>query len=154
MLLDKVGDFSIFNPWFCEETTPTIEKIQDLIMKKILILISFFSSFYATSAQTKDAITVLNKTEFAKAIQGDNAILLDLRTPEEYVEGFIEGAQNVDYFNQTDFIRNISALDKSQAVFLYCRSGNRSMKAARQLVSLGFEKIYDLAGGYMAWASY
>ena len=97
---------------------------------------------------------MLNKTEFAKAIQGDNAILLDLRTPEEYVEGFIEGAQNVDYFNQTDFIRNISALDKSQAVFLYCRSGNRSMKAARQLVSLGFEKIYDLAGGYMAWTSY
>jgi rhodanese-related sulfurtransferase len=115
---------------------------------------SFFSSFYTTTAQTSDVITVLNKTEFAEAIQGDNTILLDVRTPQEYAQGFIEGAQNTDYFNQADFIKHISVLDKSQAVFLYCRSGNRSMKAARQLVSLGFEKIYDLAGGYMAWASY
>lgn len=123
-------------------------------MKKLLLLMSFFSSFYTTTAQTSDVITVLNKTEFAEAIQGDNTILLDVRTPQEYAQGFIEGAQNADYFNQADFIKHISALDKSQAVFLYCRSGNRSMKAARQLASLGFEKIYDLAGGYMAWASY
>ena len=44
---------------------------------------SFFSSFYTTTAQTSDAITVLNKTEFAEAMRGDNTILLDVRTPEE-----------------------------------------------------------------------
>jgi rhodanese-related sulfurtransferase len=123
-------------------------------MKKLLIIMSFFSSFYTTSAQSSDAISVLNKNQFAEAIQGKKVVLVDVRTPEEYSEGFIEGAINIDYFNQQSFIKQISALDKKEPVYLYCRSGNRSMKAARQLVSLGFEKVYDLAGGYMAWSSY
>jgi rhodanese-related sulfurtransferase len=123
-------------------------------MKKLLIIMSFFSSFYTTSAQSSDAISVLNKNQFAEAIQGKKVVLVDVRTPEEYSEGFIEGAINIDYFNQQSFIKQISALDKKEPVYLYCRSGNRSMKAARQLVSLGFEKVYDLAGGYMAWSSH
>ncbi|MDB2586562.1 rhodanese-like domain-containing protein [Flavobacteriaceae bacterium] len=123
-------------------------------MKKLLIIMSFFSSFYTTSAQSSDVISVLNKNQFAEAIQGKKVVLVDVRTPEEYSEGFIEGAINIDYFNQQSFIKQISALDKKEPVYLYCRSGNRSMKAARQLVSLGFENVYDLAGGYMAWSSH
>lgn len=123
-------------------------------MKKLLLLMSFFSSFYTTSAQSSDAISVLNKTQFAQAIQGEDTILIDVRTPEEYAEGAIKGSVNIDFFNQQAFIKQISSLDKNKPVYLYCRSGNRSMKAARQLVSLGFEKVYDLAGGYMAWSSY
>ncbi|MDB2389376.1 rhodanese-like domain-containing protein [Flavobacteriaceae bacterium] len=123
-------------------------------MKKLLIIMSFFSSFYTTSAQSSDAISVLNKNQFAEAIQGKKVVLVDVRTPAEYSEGFIEGAINIDYFNQQSFIKQISALDKKEPVYLYCRSGNRSMKAARQLVSLGFENVYDLAGGYMAWSSH
>ena len=115
---------------------------------------SFFSSFYTTSAQSSDAISVLTKTQFAEAIQDKDVVLIDVRTPEEYAQGAIEGAVNIDYFNQQDFIKQISSLNKNTPVYLYCRSGNRSMKAARQLVSLGFEKVYDLAGGYMAWSSY
>lgn len=115
---------------------------------------SFFSSFYTTSAQSSDAISVLNKTQFAEAIQDKGVVLIDVRTPEEFAQGAIEGAKNIDFFNQQNFIKQISSLDKSEPVYVYCRSGNRSMKAARQLISLGFEKVYDLAGGYMAWASY
>ena len=115
---------------------------------------SFFSSFYTTTAQNSVAISVLNKNQFAEAIQGKEVILVDVRTPEEYAEGFIQGAINIDYFDQQSFIKQISELDKKEPVYLYCRSGNRSMKAARQLVTLGFEKVYDLAGGYMAWSSY
>jgi rhodanese-related sulfurtransferase len=81
-------------------------------------------------------------------------VLIDVRTPEEYAEGAIKGSVNIDFFNQQAFIKQISSLDKNKPVYLYCRSGNRSMKAARQLVSSGFEKVYDLAGGYMAWSSY
>lgn len=115
---------------------------------------SFFSSFYTTSAQSSDAISVLNKTQFAQAIKDQDVVLIDVRTPEEFAQGAIEGATNIDYFSQQTFIKKISSLDKNKPVYLYCRSGNRSMKAARQLVSLGFEKVYDLAGGYMAWSSY
>ena len=127
---------------------------QKITLKKLLILMSFFSSFYTTTAQNSVAISVLNKNQFAEAIQGKEVILVDVRTPEEYAEGFIEGAINIDYFDQQSFIKQISALDKKEPVYLYCRSGNRSMKAARQLVTLGFEKVYDLAGGYMSWSSY
>lgn len=42
-------------------------------------------------------------------------------------------------------------LDPSKAVYLYCRSGNRSGKAAKLLVSLGFNEVYDLRGGYASW---
>ena len=124
---------------------------QKITFKKLLILMSFFSSFYTTTAQNSVAISVLNKNQFAEAIQGKEVILVDVRTPEEYAEGFIEGAINIDYFDQQSFIKQISELDKKEPVYLYCRSGNRSMKAARQLVTLGFEKVYDLAGGYMSW---
>ena len=127
---------------------------QKITLKKLLILMSFFSSFYTTTAQNSVAISVLNKNQFAEAIQGKEVVLVDVRTPEEYAEGFIQGAINIDYFDQQSFIKQISALDKKEPVYLYCRSGNRSMKAARQLVTLGFEKVYDLAGGYMSWSSY
>jgi rhodanese-related sulfurtransferase len=123
-------------------------------MKKLLLLMSFFSSFYTTTAQSSDAISVLNKTQFAEAIKGQDVVLIDVRTPEEFAQGAIKGSVNIDFFNQQAFIKQISSLDKNKPVYLYCRSGNRSMKAARQLVSLGFEKVYDLAGGYMAWSSY
>jgi rhodanese-related sulfurtransferase len=123
-------------------------------MKKLLLLMSFFSSFFTTSAQTSDTISVLNKTQFAEAIQGQNVVLIDVRTPEEFAQGAIKGAVNINYFDQKVFIKQISTLDKNKPVYLYCRSGNRSMKAARQLESLGFDKVYDLAGGYMAWSSY
>lgn len=114
---------------------------------------SFFSSFYATTAQNSDSISVLNTTQFAEAIRGQDVALIDVRTPQEYAEGAIDGAVNIDYFDQELFLKKISALDKTKPVYLYCRSGNRSMKSARQLVSLGFEKVYDLAGGYLAWSS-
>ena len=127
---------------------------QKITLKKLLILMSFFSSFYTTTAQNSVAISVLNKNQFAEAIQGKEVVLVDVRTPEEYAEGFIQGAINIDYFDQQSFIKQISELDKKEPVYLYCRSGNRSMKAARQLVTLGFEKVYDLAGGYMSWSSY
>ena len=133
---------------------PIADESTKITMKKLLILMSFFSSFYTSSAQSSDAISVLNKSQFAEAIQDKDVVLIDVRTPEEYAQGAIEGAKNVDFFNQQDFIKEISALDKHEPVYLYCRSGNRSMKAARQLISLGFDKVYDLAGGYMAWSSY
>ena len=90
---------------------------------------------------------------FDKRKQNSGIPLIDVRTPQEYAQGAIKGAVNIDYFDQKLFLKKISALEKSKPVYLYCRSGNRSMKAARQLASLGFEKIYDLAGGYLAWSS-
>ena len=57
---------------------------------------------------------------------------------------------NID-FKAADFIENISALNKNKTLLIYCRSGNRSGKAAKIMDSLGFTKIYDLEGGFMNW---
>ena len=77
--------------------------------------------------------------------------LIDIRTPTEFSSGHIENAVNVDFFNQHNFKAAFTKLDKKKPLYIYCRSGNRSSRAAKQLAGLGFEKIYDLKGGYMKW---
>ncbi|MEQ3656598.1 MAG: rhodanese-like domain-containing protein [Dokdonia sp.] len=120
-------------------------------MKFIIIILSFFSVLSHETLQQNDAITVLNKTDFKKAINAQKVQLVDVRTPQEYAGGYIQNAVNADVLNQTTFLEAFSTLNKEEAVYIYCRSGNRSQKAAQKLDSLGFKKIFDLEGGYMNW---
>ncbi|TXB62910.1 rhodanese-like domain-containing protein [Phaeodactylibacter luteus] len=77
--------------------------------------------------------------------------LLDVRTPEEYGAGHIEGATLINFFD-ADFVeRTAAAFDKEKPLMLYCRSGNRSAKATAKLKAAGFKEIIDLKGGYNAW---
>jgi rhodanese-related sulfurtransferase len=95
----------------------------------------------------------INAEEFDKLSKEENAIVLDVRSPEEKVEGFIEGATQVNIMGP-DFADTIKALDKSKAYLVYCRSGNRSGTACGFMASNGFEKLYNLEGGINAWNSY
>jgi thioredoxin len=79
-----------------------------------------------------------------------NAQLVDVRTPEEYNSGHIENSINLNIYD-SNFEKEISKLDKSKPVFVYCRSGGRSSSAASKLVEMGFSEIYDLQGGITAW---
>jgi len=112
-------------------------------MKK-LILILFISCTQNTSF-----IEVVNKESYLELIKQNHQII-DVRTPNEFENGHIENAVNID-FKAADFIENISALNKNKTLLIYCRSGNRSGKAAKIMDSLGFTKIYDLEGGFMNW---
>lgn len=76
--------------------------------------------------------------------------IIDIRTPGEYTQGYIEGAININYFDK-DFLNKISELDKTKPVFIYCRSGNRTSSASKKIANLGFEKVYDLQGGILNW---
>ena len=77
--------------------------------------------------------------------------LLDIRTAEELAEnGFIEGAQNLDFYNP-GFKNKIEAMSRDMPVMLYCRSGGRSGEAAAMMKEMGFKQVYDLNGGYNAW---
>ena len=78
--------------------------------------------------------------------------LVDVRTPEEFSEGHLVGAQNIDWQNE-DFAINVGALDKSKPVLVYCRSGNRSKEAADYLFSNGFTTVYELDGGITGWTA-
>jgi phage shock protein E len=76
--------------------------------------------------------------------------LIDVRKPEEFSSGHLENAVNMNFYDD-DFEEQIKTLDKSKDVYLYCRSGGRSGKAAQKLEALGFTKVYDLEGGILNW---
>jgi rhodanese-related sulfurtransferase len=110
-----------------------------------------FSFLFGASTQQNDTITILDKPSFKMAINTKKVQLVDVRTPNEFKGGHIKNAKNIDFFNQSDFIKEFNKLNNEEPVYLYCRSGNRSQKAARKLDSLGFKKFFDLKGGYMNW---
>ena len=75
-----------------------------------------------------------------------DAVLVDVRKPEELSEGMIDGAINIDY-KDNSFTDKVQTLDKTKPYFLYCKSGKRSGDAAREMEKLGFENLYVLEGG-------
>ena len=120
----------------------------------ILSMISFLWVMHSScqNASTKDSnIKKLSANEFENTMALDsNLQLIDVRTPEEFNQGFIKNAKNVNW-NGGDFETEVTKLDKSKAVFVYCLAGGRSGEAANKLKDLGFTTIYDLKGGMNAW---
>jgi phage shock protein E len=80
-----------------------------------------------------------------------NQTIIDIRTPQEYGQGYIEGAININYFDRS-FLDQVSEFDKNKPIFIYCRSGNRTSSASKKLLKLGFTEVYDLQGGIISWA--
>lgn len=73
----------------------------------------------------------------------NNAIIVDVRTAQEFSEGHAKGAINIDVL-QPDFKDRVSKLNKDNAVKVYCRSGNRSSKAAQIMKSNGFKDVENV----------
>lgn len=110
-----------------------------------------FLNFLFRGPINSDAIEELNAEDYKKAISNGRVQLVDVRTSREFASRHIKGAQNIDYFQQSAFKATFSKMDKDKPVYLYCQSGNRSKKAARKLVDMGFSAVYDLRGGYRTW---
>ena len=96
-------------------------------------------------------VEVLEKSQYQALVEKGYTII-DVRTPEEYAEGHIQGALNINVKSVT-FVPEIENLSKSDTLLVYCRSGRRSLYAAQVMVSFGFQKIYDLEGGFLNWES-
>ena len=117
-------------------------------MKKLLLL--FIVIF--NSCEVKEVkFQVLEYQEYKDNVLKKNVQLFDVRTPEEYSLGNIEGSINIDFKNQKKFNEFFGNLDKKRPVYLYCRSGNRSKKSADILLEQGFSEVYDLKGGFIEW---
>ncbi|HZW63753.1 MAG TPA: rhodanese-like domain-containing protein [Flavobacteriaceae bacterium] len=95
-------------------------------------------------------VKVLSPSAFKEKLQADKAVLVDVRTPQEYRAGHIPKAINID-FKSSNFAQGFEKIDKEKPLFIYCRSGMRSMMCAKQLINMGFKEIYDLKGGYLNW---
>ena len=122
-------------------------------MKRLTFVLLLLLLNFGVSAQEKAGIKVLEPAEFEQVIKKDSVQFIDVRTPEEYADGAIEGSENIDFLAD-DFLKNMEKFDREQTVYLYCRSGNRSAKAAAQLSEMGFKEIVDLKGGYKAWMEF
>ncbi|WP_240507497.1 rhodanese-like domain-containing protein [Winogradskyella aurantia] len=101
-------------------------------------------------AETTSEIKLVTAEEMQTILDVEDAQLIDVRTPEEFEEGHILNAQNIDFSSPT-FDEEVNKLDKSRPVILYCRSGGRSAKCAEKMKEAGFKKIYDLEGGISKW---
>jgi rhodanese-related sulfurtransferase len=81
----------------------------------------------------------------------DDLVILDVRTPEEYAEGHLDGAVLVDFYD-ADFADQLAGLDPDVPYLVYCRSGNRSGQTLPLMQQLGFGSASDIDGGILAWA--
>lgn len=102
-------------------------------------------------SRTPDKSIVLPVEEYTQNLNSDTtAYLIDVRTPEEYNEGHIEGAVLMNVMDEQAFLAGIDTLDASHTYYIYCRSGRRSQKAYGLMGERGL-KVVDLQGGYNAW---
>ncbi|AZQ44934.1 rhodanese-like domain-containing protein [Nonlabens ponticola] len=83
--------------------------------------------------------------------QDDNKVILDVRTDEEVADGIIPNSIQLDIYQPQEFMDGINAMDKTKTYYIYCRSGGRSAQACQIMEQAGFERTYNLEGGYSNW---
>lgn len=98
------------------------------------------------------AVTTISVKEAHQWLSDANASwkLLDLRTPEEFAQGRLQGAELMNFYDK-DFRDRLLKMDRNQPYIIYCRSGNRSGQALAIMRELGFRNAYDIQGGILAW---
>ena len=94
----------------------------------------------------------LSQQEWSDKLQSTaDAVVLDVRTDEEVERGIIPRAIQLDIYQPQQFIEGLERLDKSKSYFVYCRVGSRSFQACEIMKQMGFEKAYNLIGGFKNW---
>ena len=121
-------------------------------LKRISLL--FIGALFIIGCSSKKASTeylLLLPKEFDLRVKAEkNPQIIDVRTPEEFQNGSMLGANNLNYLDGT-FEKSIKALDSTKTVFVFCAKGGRSAKAAELLKSNGFVSVIDLKGGFSVW---
>lgn len=105
-----------------------------------------------TGCSSSDAITDVDVAEAQQIVDDGGAVILDVRTPEEFAASHLPDAINIDV-ESGDFDTKVAELDESAETLVYCQTGNRSGVATDEMADLGFTDMSDLQGGIEAWAS-
>ncbi len=104
------------------------------------------SEVQMSDAESKTLQTIAAPAFLAEHKKDMGAVVLDVRTPEEFAEGHLRSAVLMDFY-APDFKDSIAQLDKGKSYYVYCRSGNRSGKTLAMMRELGFTHVLDAAGG-------
>ena len=122
-------------------------------MKNVKSIIATLIIILSISCSNSQNFKSVDVATFKSTLEKTNDVqLIDVRTEDEYNGGHIENALNIDW-NGNDFDAQLTSLDKTKPVLVYCLSGGRSKKAAAKLNELGFKEVLELDGGYLAWSN-
>lgn len=116
----------------------------------MLAVLLFTSCMYLRPKQ--NSMSDLSQNDWAEGlVAASEAIVLDVRTEEEFESGYIPNAINIDIRMGAGFIDELNKLDKTVPYYVYCRSGARSAQAVQIMQDMGFVFSYNLLGGILAW---
>ena len=118
-----------------------MNKILFFLLFPILIFSQEIDSFYE----------LVSYDIYKNKISTKDALVFDVRTPEEFTLGHIKGSINIALYDEKLFVDYFQKINKTKPIYIYCRSGNRSKKSSEILKKIGFVKVYDLLGGYKNW---
>ena len=93
----------------------------------------------------------LNQSKWASDIENTSNTILDVRTPEEFNEGYIPKSINLNIYDANSFMSKIQSFNKENNFYIYCKSGARSSQACQIMSQLGFSNVYNLLGGITDW---
>jgi rhodanese-related sulfurtransferase len=131
-------------------------KLNMIKMVVVLAVIAVFLALSACGGTAVEPLTYKNvsPTEAATLIENNagnmDFVILDVRTPGEYVTGHIENSFNID-FEAAAFRDDVKALDTDKTYLVYCRSGRRSAEASAAMIELGFTDVTNMTGGISEW---
>ena len=121
-----------------------------IIQFSVFLSLFLIISFNSACQKKENGITLISADSLKVMLNNEHGILLDVRTPEEFAEGHLPGAINIDFKNE-GFSAALDTLDKTKQYEVYCRSGHRSGESTEMMSKKGFKKVYDLEGGILKW---
>lgn len=118
----------------------------------IVLMLCPSGSSLAADAQptTRPKVQKIDVEQFDRMRQEKNTVVLDVRTPDEFKKGHVPDALNINV-DDPSFARKVSVLDRSKIYLVHCARGIRSARASGKLAKIGFEHLYDFAGGFDRW---
>ena len=125
-----------------------------VIILSLILIASFLFGCINQTDSTNQTFRDIGAPEGFELIQRNQGntdfIIIDIRTPQEFNEGHIENAVNIDFYSEI-FKEDLDKLDKNKTYLIYCRSGNRSGRAMPIMKELGFNEVYNLSVGIKEW---
>lgn len=115
-------------------------------MKNLLIALTLLS----TATFAVDPVKHVQSAEAATIIAEGKTVIVDVRTAEEFKDGHIKGAKNIDVISD-DFEAQLAKLDKSQPTLVHCQAGGRSSRALKTFEKLSFTQVIHLDDGFGGW---
>ncbi len=116
---------------------------------KIFYIVFLFAFAFESYSQNKIQEISVHQAEYLVE-KNEELLILDVRTPKEFEAGHLDNAVNINFYDK-DFAGQLSALDTSKPLLIYCHSGYRSHRSIKTLKNSGFKTIYDMTEGYVVW---